>query len=295
MRHNVEPCPDLETIAAYLDGQLPQDERERVAAHLAECETCYFVFTEAAQIRHGIVEEARPAPEPTMLSSTPSAPARRIVWSSVAIVGMAAVLLLAIGVGLISWPGDSPELRSLIVAVGADRPFEPRLSGGFAYGPVRAALRGSDAASAPPDVRIAVASLEKKAAMAPSGRNLHEVGIAYLVAGDIARAIVALESAVSKDASPNALNDLAAAYLVRGTRENRPEDVSRALTLATRAVQADPAAREALFNRAFAMDWLAMYSDARRAWEAYLRVDAESGWAAEARIHLQRLGNERHD
>jgi hypothetical protein len=35
-----------------------------------------------------------------------------------------------------------------------------------------------------------------------------------------------------------------------------------------------------------------MFDDARQAWQAYLKVDDQSGWAAEARIHLQRLAGE---
>jgi hypothetical protein len=65
--------------------------------------------------------------------------------------------------------------------------------------------------------------------------------------------------------------------------------VSRALTLASLAVQHDASMREALFNRAFALDHLSMFDDARQAWQAFLKVDDQSGWAAEARIHLQRL------
>lgn len=44
-------CPDPETLAACLDGMLPTGEREQVAAHVVTCETCGYIFTEAAQIR----------------------------------------------------------------------------------------------------------------------------------------------------------------------------------------------------------------------------------------------------
>ena len=48
MNHRVEPCPDLETIAAFLDARLAEGERERIAAHCAACERCYFLVSEAA-------------------------------------------------------------------------------------------------------------------------------------------------------------------------------------------------------------------------------------------------------
>jgi hypothetical protein len=49
MTHNDDECPDLETVAAFLDGRLRGQERVRVTAHLANCEDCYVVFSEAAQ------------------------------------------------------------------------------------------------------------------------------------------------------------------------------------------------------------------------------------------------------
>ena len=33
-------CPDEETIAAYIEGLLPEHERPRMEAHLSECDTC---------------------------------------------------------------------------------------------------------------------------------------------------------------------------------------------------------------------------------------------------------------
>jgi tetratricopeptide (TPR) repeat protein len=118
------------------------------------------------------------------------------------------------------------------------------------------------------------------------------VGIAYLISGDVPRAIATLEDVAHRSNRPRVLSDVAAAYLVRGVREDRPQDISRALALANLAVQGDASMPEALFNRAFALDHLSMFDDARQAWQAYLKVDDSSGWAAEARIHLQRLGSD---
>src|SRR5919106_3086411 len=38
------PCPTDEDLAAFLDGTLSKADRERVIAHLANCETCYEIF-----------------------------------------------------------------------------------------------------------------------------------------------------------------------------------------------------------------------------------------------------------
>jgi len=183
-------------------------------------------------------------------------------------------------------------MRALVAAVGTDRPFEPRVSGGFAYGPVRGPVRGPGSAVSSPDVRIAVATIEKETARDRSAKNLHELGIGYLITDDIQNAIVVLERAVTRESSARALSDLSAAYLVRGVRENRPEDLSHALAFARQALQRDGSMREALFNRAFALERLSMVDDARQAWHAYLKVDNASGWAAEARVHLQQLNSD---
>lgn len=33
-------CPELEKLAAYVDGNLAREERALVEAHLVECESC---------------------------------------------------------------------------------------------------------------------------------------------------------------------------------------------------------------------------------------------------------------
>ena len=293
LTHRLEGCPDAETLAAYLDGRLTRDEREHVTQHVADCDDCYFVVTEAAQMPAMPVEEIPAAGlEVESVSAAKWWQSKSALWSSAAGLAAAASLVLAIGTGTVLWRGDSSHLRALVAAVGTDRTFEPRLSGGFVYGPVRGPVRGAEGATASPDVRIAIASIEKETVRRQTAKNLHELGIAYLVAGDVPRAISTLEDAANRTNTATALSDLAAAYLVRGVRENRPQDVSRALALASLAVQRDASMREALFNRAFALDHLSMFDDARQAWQAYLEVDDSSGWAAEARIHLQRLGGD---
>ncbi|MGH9176165.1 MAG: zf-HC2 domain-containing protein, partial [Vicinamibacterales bacterium] len=190
MRHGAGECPDLETIAAYLDGRMAEGERAAIAEHLATCETCYFVFSEAAQIK-----AAAPAPMPAPRWWTRP----RVIWPAAA-AGLAAAATIALAVsGVFSArPSNGPELQALVAAVGTDRTIEPRLTGGFAYGPVRGAVRSGE--SAPPvlspDVRIAAAQIEKEA----TSRSAHELrlrGIVSLVTGDASGAVTALEEAAA--------------------------------------------------------------------------------------------------
>src|SRR6202158_6292191 len=48
------PCPDLEDIAAFIDGRLPRSGRSRITEHLAHCERCYEVFIGAARLNRNL-------------------------------------------------------------------------------------------------------------------------------------------------------------------------------------------------------------------------------------------------
>lgn len=47
----MDSCPPLEEIAAFLDGTLTPEDRERITAHLASCESCYEVFAGAVHFQ----------------------------------------------------------------------------------------------------------------------------------------------------------------------------------------------------------------------------------------------------
>lgn len=292
MTRRLDDCPDLETIATYLDGRLASRDREHVAAHVADCETCYFVLTEAAQIRRAETAK-RPLIPAEALASIGGWRPRRLAWSSAAAAtAMAACLMLAVVTGSVPWRGgDSPELRALVAAVGTERPIEARLSGGFEYGPLRA-VRGGPAAARPvsPDVRIAVARSEQRAMGRRTPETLQSLGVGYLVMGEVERAVPLLEQAVEqRGPSAKMLSDLSAAYLVRADRGHDPQDRAKALAVADRALHADATLPEALFNRALALERLSLTDEARRAWQDVVALDQGSPWSAEARVHLDAL------
>lgn len=53
----MDTCPSSEEIAAFLDGMLSPEDRERITAHLASCESCYEVFAGAAEFQEHELEE----------------------------------------------------------------------------------------------------------------------------------------------------------------------------------------------------------------------------------------------
>ena len=271
-------CPSLETIGAFVDGRLMDRERETIADHVASCEACYFVFSEAARTQVVAKAKGNVVPFP-----------RRITWRIAAGLAAAAMLVLAVNVFRpFGANGDERALTELVIAVGTARTFEPRLTGGFAYAPVRGRVRGAnDAADLSPDIRIAIAEIEKQYAAKPVAAT------AAIISGDTNHAIDILEAnAQLRPTDPKILSDLAAAYLARAARSSSTDDASRALAAANRALEIDRLMPEALFNRALALQTLGKTDDARIAWQAYLTIDDRSGWADEARARLRILSNQ---
>lgn len=278
MKVNGGTCPSLETIGAFVDGRLMDREREVIADHLASCETCYFVFSEAARTR------VTAPPQTTVVPIPP----RRVTWRIAAGLAAAAAVVLAVNVfGPFGSNGDELALTQLVTAVGTARTFEPRLTGGFAYAPVRGPVRGANDVELSPDTRIAIAEIEKEFSARPIA------GIAAMVAGDPDRAIAILEAAAKTDpTNAKILSDLSAAYLVKAERSKSKADASSALAAANRALEIERLMPEAMFNRALALQISGLNEDAKVAWQSFLTIDDRSGWADEARTHLRILSDQ---
>ena len=281
VKQDVDACPGLEAIAAFLDGRLDAHTREQMAGHLAACERCYFIFSGAAQVR------------PKRAGLTQAWWERRgALWLGSGLAAAAAVLLALVVPGVLLRRADERAIETLVAALGDERVIEPRLTGGFAYAPLRGPIRSGRSAvsNLPPDVRIAAARIEKDNMDLRTPPALHARGAAALLSGNIDSAVAALEEAAAQPPpSARILNDLGVAYLVRAQRNASPQDSSNALATLNRALEVDRLLPEARFNRAYALERLALTAEAREAWQAFLTIDDRSGWADEARAHLRAL------
>src|SRR5262249_24317578 len=150
-----------------------------------------------------------------------------------------------------------------------------------------------------PDLQIAAGQAQKKVQAERSAENLHAFGASQLLLGRFDAAVDALSEAATVNASRGpaslrAINtDLAAAYLARGRAQDRPDDFVHALNAADSANRGTSAPTpESLFNRALALEPLHLRDQARAAWQDYLKRDAKSGWADEARRHLAALDSQ---
>ena len=281
--------PDPETLAAHAEHRLKADEAARVDAHVAGCQDCFETYTETLRFLDDDKEGA--GVEPVAVH----APARRRAF---VFAGLAAAAALVVGLGVFVLRGRAPSLPSplvapLVQAIGETRMIEPRLTGGFQYGRL-IVLRSGEAAKGldaqPPAVLAAVATIRARAENDTSPEALQALAATYLVSGDVAAAVQALESATAqKPDDPRLQSDLAAAYLVRAARTDEPADIPRALESAERAIALKDPPTEAWFNRALALERLHLTDAAKKAWQDYLDRDATSGWADEARQHLETL------
>src|SRR5205809_1451087 len=98
-----------EVLAAFLDGELSQDENREVRSHLAECEDCHQVFVEAVTFlreeerREEEAGAVRPFADPKP-SVKPLKIDHRHPWSRR--LAVAATFVLAVGAGyfVYRWP-----------------------------------------------------------------------------------------------------------------------------------------------------------------------------------------------
>ena len=111
--------PAQESIAAYLDGRLPESERRAMASHLDKCAACYEIYTESVRFQDDDTADVKRktlAFEPRKGRLSPSF-VQRIAWPLAA--------LLLIGVGAVVWrqlplPIEPQKVETLAAAL--DKP-----------------------------------------------------------------------------------------------------------------------------------------------------------------------------
>ncbi len=196
-------CPDLEELAAYVDGTLDAEQRARVTAHLAACDDCFEMFAGVARYQedeHAAAEEAAgadPAASPggpvRPFEPPPSLPARRRArrrgwfvlpggrtlpaWPAAA---LAAVLALAVGWAVFHAQLQPPpvlEMAGLLAQNSAAvkaAPWSQAKRGGTASGET-ASGENANSENRPPsyykDIRFGVRKLDLAMALAARGRS----------------------------------------------------------------------------------------------------------------------------
>jgi CHAT domain-containing protein len=277
--------PDLETLSAYVDGVLVERVKADVETHLAFCEPCLDLVTGAMSTTGGVADEVE------HLSARGPLRLRRRPWvQAAAILGtLAATLLVAVQLRERSQPDPlTAAVAPLVDAVGDERLLEPRLTGGFRFGPRRANVRGGGEDNLA--LLAAAGRLQQTARQVDDASTQQAWAMAELLLGRHDNAVATLEYLVQREgADARAWTNLSAAYLARAADLDRPDDLPKALDAVEHALTADPRLVEARFNKGLALRALAMREGAIAAFREYLEIDPDSGWAAEARRYLDEL------
>lgn len=276
-------CLDPEMLAAFVAGTLSPDELKQVTGHLRTCEDCRQIVREAA---HADREHGQQSTKRVEVFRPRRQPAWWLVAAASALIG-----LVSIAVWRIVLTRHS-GIETLVEAMPRDERFlEPRLTGGFQWAPLRSSARSNGAVSDPEQLKLigAAGTVLEKNAGNPSAKSQHAVGIAHLVAGHTREAVRTLSARVRSYPDARTWSDLSAAYYTLAVETGDPAQFTSALSAAGSALRIEPALPEALFNRALAIEHLGSPQQARAAWNLYLRADAGSPWAREARQHLDAL------
>jgi hypothetical protein len=284
MHHDAFPSD--ETLAAFIDGRLDAETRQRVVDHVSSCSECTDIVI--ASNAFETVPNVRTFPKRTL-----------IVAAAIA----AAVVLVAVLVPLRIWLAKpAVGIATLGEASPQYRTFAGRITA-FPYRPPQPVFRGAEEADG--QENWAFAGVAAKAAEAakqhPTAANLHSFGVSELVMRDAQTAVTTLEDAVRTSTGRRdiheavaacndaaLLSDLSAAYTANADATRTAKDRAAAVDVAQRAwaLRHDS---EIAWNRAIALERMSRTDAARAAWQDYLALDPHSPWSSEAAAHLRRL------
>lgn len=268
---NAHPHPSDETLGAFLEGRLDGTERAAVVVHLSQCDTCVEVLGGTRRALLDVQPETKRV-----------VPIRRPWFLAAA----AAIVAIVMAFALLR--NDEAGVETLIAAApSSHRTIEARLTG-FRWAALQQ-LRGN-AQSDPETLKLQGAAGEvlSHARDDDSADARHAAGVASLLVRDLDSAVTELQKAAQQSKDAATWNDLAAALHTSATQA-RHENFTQALAAANEALALDPAHAEARFNRALILERMGLQAEAAAAWRAYLEVDANSQWAAEARRRLDAL------
>jgi len=216
-------------------------------------------------------------------------------WRLIGTAGLLAVLVVCLPRawdGATLGVGEEQYLRwssaPVAEALGAFRPVEGRLSGGFGYGhfptlPTAEALKRAQAAYR------AIGNGETARARDFVNRaQLALIGSAPEAAAELIRRAVSQAPGEAELES-----DQSAILIARAAHSGRAEDLLDSLDAADRALAMAPLLLEARFNRALACERLFLDSEAAAEWRRYLTTEPVSPWSEEARQHLEAIERRR--
>ena len=295
-------CPG-EEIWARVSAGAEGDDVEQLVDHAATCGACAHrlreallpaedsVASEAAGLRSASAAWQHAMARRMCVSERRVAAWQRPAWYAWA---TAAAMLLGLAAGIAVWLRGPSTDELLARAYQEDRPFEFRLTDS-GWGRVNMQRSANAASLRAPSLREAEARISKQARAKIGDAQIarQDAEAALLEAGpaDVASALDVLSRWHQR--APNDISlwlPLACAYYRRGAEgpENHA-DYLRSLDLLAALHAREPRNPVALFDLALVSELAGDKDRAITAWEEFLKVDANSGYANEARNHLKEL------
>ena len=311
-------CPEAEVWLEIASGVNPHENTLLQVEHASRCDHCgpllRAAIAEFSELSAEISEEERTqiAALESSSESWQQALARRIIdargaandrgsdrrlkpwwenWFTVPRLAMAGASLLVL-VGFGSWVVASHQNQSdtakelLAKAYTEKRPIALRIAGA-AYAPVNV-TRGGDGSftNRPTSLLKAEALIASQLASHPSDPGwLQAQAQADMLEGKYDAAVEALRRALElQPHSAPLLIDLGTAYFQQAQQGESKENLGTAYESLSQALRVIPDDPVVLFNRAIVAEQQFLYRQALEDWDHYLRIDATSKWAEEARI-----------
>jgi tetratricopeptide (TPR) repeat protein len=311
-------CPSDAKLEELAAGILDSAEADKLLDHVVQCQHCSGLLCEATRLfsDETLAEETKvigrlrssntewqkklsgKLARQSLLTSEPNQGknnrlAGTSLWFRWAIASASLIVLLVSGWWVARKYQTPSESTLLLQAYSENRNLEMRFEGA-AYAPLReskGAERTQSRMSRPSSLLEAEASIARRIKIHPGDTILlDQQGKVDLLEGNYETAVEVLEKAArSSPDNANVAIDLANAYYMRAGVANRPADYGAAVDTLGRVLSAHPGSPVARFNRAIALERMFLYQEAIEEWEAYLRLDATSAWASEARDRLTKL------
>jgi len=217
--------------------------------------------------------------------------------------GIAAFAILVVGIAFGVWrifihQSDVDKgLLALNAAYREQRPIESRISS-LAYAPYPKTRGPNDSARFDSVARTRAEAILANALNEHADATAHHaLGQVFLANRQFDQAIQQFDEAVKAGLNnPKLYSDLGAAWLEKGRVERLgPEpgkgtaDLARALGNLNKAIEIENKSLEARFNRAHCLQLMQLPDQAEKEWREYLKLDATSAWAEEAKRNLKQL------
>jgi CHAT domain-containing protein/cytochrome c-type biogenesis protein CcmH/NrfG len=289
-------------------GELAPDRAQEHLRHVSDCDYCGALLQaavsdlneettaseteEIAALKSAQPEWQRRLARQIAGTITPEPVSWWLRWKATPRLALVAAGLIVVAGGswiAVHWRDSDSVGKLLARAYTEQRTLEVRFEGA-AYAPLRV-QKGPEASFADrtPALLKAEALVASQLPSHPSDPSwLQAKARADLLEGKYDAAVESLRRALELSPnSPDLMVDLASAYFQRAQTEDHPQDYGAAYEFLSRVLQQRPEDPVALFNRAIVAEHQFLYHQALEDWEHYLRVDARSEWADEARSHAE--------